>query len=128
MSLLYLNLSVKFSKSPKNANSFVKIVMLKAARIAKLSYNLIRVIQGASCMSLFSWFIRPTRVKSPKNNKMSLEQELTTFNNNTMWPIAKVRKNTVVQQQEYISSATHLKHYKDTTTFKEHTSTPFEQH
>lgn len=69
-------------------------------------------------MSLFSWFIRATKVKSPKNNKKTLEQELITFNNNTMWPIAKVRNNTVVQQQEFISSVKHLKNIKKNGTFE----------
>jgi len=86
------------------------------------------VIQGVRFMSLFSWFIRTTKVKSPKNNKASLEQELTTFNNNTMWPIAKVRKNTVVQQQEYINSATHLKNVNDIKTFEENSPSTIEQH
>lgn len=79
-------------------------------------------------MSLFSWFIRATRVNSPKNNKASLEQELTTFNNNTMWPIAKVRKNTVVQQQEYISSAIHIKNIKEINSFKNNTPSAVEHH
>jgi hypothetical protein len=60
-------------------------------------------------MTLFSWFIQSTKIKTQKNDKTSLEQELTTFNNNTMWPIAKVRNNTVVKQQEYINSSTQLK-------------------
>lgn len=92
-----------------------------------MDYNLVRVIQGASSMTLFSWFIRATRVKSPKNNKVSLEQELTTFNNNTMWPIAKVRKNTVVQQQEYINSVTHLQHIKETNSVNKSVSSAVEQ-
>lgn len=79
-------------------------------------------------MSLFSWFIRPTRVKSPKNNKMSLEQELTTFNNNTMWPIAKVRNNTVVKQQEYINTTTQLKVFKDSRTSEKQSTVIIEQH
>jgi hypothetical protein len=85
------------------------------------------MIQGARCMSLFSWFIRTTRVKSPKNDKASLEQELTIFNNNTMWPIAKVRKNTIVQQQEYISTITHLKSVKDNSTYEEASPSTIEQ-
>ncbi len=85
------------------------------------------MIQGVRSMSLFSWFIRTTRVKSPKNDKASLEQELTIFNNNTMWPIAKVRKNIVVQQQEYISSVTHLKNVKDINNYKETSPSTIEQ-
>lgn len=102
--------------------------MLKAAKTVKLRYNLVRVKQGGSCMSLFSWFIRTTRVNSPKNNKMSLEQELTTFNNNTMWPIAKVRNNTIVQQQTYINSATHINNVEEKKLFKENNSTVIKQH
>jgi hypothetical protein len=60
-------------------------------------------------MALFSWFIRRTNVNSIKNNQVSLEQELLTFNNNTMWPIAKVRSNVVVQQQKHVKSASYLK-------------------
>ena len=60
-------------------------------------------------MALFSWFIRRTNVNSFKNNQACLDQELLTFNNNTMWPIAKVRKNVVVQQQNYLKSASNLK-------------------
>jgi hypothetical protein len=75
-------------------------------------------------MTLFSWFIRAERVKSPKNNKTSVEQELITFNKNTMWPIAKVRTNTVVQQQEYISTTTYIKSINK---FKENTPSTFEQ-
>jgi hypothetical protein len=60
-------------------------------------------------MALFSWFIRRTNVNSIKNNQVSLEQELLTFNNNTMWPIAKVRSNVVVQQQKHVKPASYLK-------------------
>ncbi|MBA6329424.1 hypothetical protein H4J46_15965 [Colwellia sp. MB02u-6] len=59
-------------------------------------------------MALFSWFLRRTKVSSTKNSKALIEKELTVFNNNTMWPIAKVRINTVLQQ-EYASSAAHFK-------------------
>lgn len=59
-------------------------------------------------MALFSWFIRRTNVKSAKNNKASLEQELSIFNNNTMWPVAKVRKNSTVQQQAYVKTISHF--------------------
>jgi hypothetical protein len=60
-------------------------------------------------MALFSWFIRRKKLNSAKNNQATLEQELLTFNNNTMWPIAKVRSNVVLQQQKYVSSASPLK-------------------
>jgi hypothetical protein len=59
-------------------------------------------------MALFSWFIRTTKVSSTKNSKTLIEEELSVFNNNTMWPIARVRINTVLQQ-EYANSAAHLK-------------------
>lgn len=70
-------------------------------------------------MALFSWFIRRTNVNSIKNNKASLEQELLTFNNNTMWPIAKVRGNVLIQQQKYVKSASHLKNAIKFTSLKE---------
>jgi len=59
-------------------------------------------------MTLFSWFVRRTSVNSARNNNTSLEQELSTFNNNTMWPLAKVRTNTLIQQQQYIRTTSHL--------------------
>jgi hypothetical protein len=55
-------------------------------------------------MALFSWFITRKNINSTKNNQATLEQELLIFNNNTMWPVAKVRKNVVLHKQEYISS------------------------
>jgi hypothetical protein len=58
-------------------------------------------------MALFSWFLRRTKVSSTKNSKTLIEEELSVFNNNTMWPIAKVRINTVLQQ-EYVNSAADL--------------------
>ncbi|TWX67597.1 hypothetical protein [Colwellia sp. C1TZA3] len=60
-------------------------------------------------MALFSWFLRRTKVNSTKNSKTLIEEELSIFNNNTMWPIAKVRINTVLQQQEYVNSVSHVK-------------------
>lgn len=71
-------------------------------------------------MALFSWFMRKTNINSTKNNKASLDQELSTFNNNTMWPVAKVRSNTVIQQQEYVKAASHLKKETKFNTLKEH--------
>ena len=59
-------------------------------------------------MALFSWFLRTTKVSSTKNSKTLIEEELSLFNNNTMWPIARVRINTVLQQ-EYTNSPVHLK-------------------
>ena len=59
-------------------------------------------------MALFSWFLRRTKVSSTKNSKALIEKELSVFNKNTMWPIAEVRINTVLQQ-EYANSAAHLK-------------------
>ena len=60
-------------------------------------------------MALFSWFMRRKELNCAKNNQATLEQELLTFNNNTMWPIAKVRSNVILQQQEYVNSASQLK-------------------
>jgi len=79
-------------------------------------------------MALFSWFIRRKNVNSTKNNQASLEQELSTFNNNTMWPVAKVRKNVVIQQQEYIKSALQLKSGIKSTSLKEPKSDILKQH
>lgn len=59
-------------------------------------------------MVLFSWFLRRTKDSSTKNSKTLIEKELSVFNNNTMWPIAKVGINTVLQQ-EYANSTAHLK-------------------
>lgn len=55
-------------------------------------------------MALFSWFNTRKKLNSAKNKQATLEQELSTFNNNTMWPVAKVRENVVLQHQQYISS------------------------
>ena len=55
-------------------------------------------------MALFSWFITRKNINSTKNNRATLEQELLIFNNNTMWPVAKVRKKVALHKQEYISS------------------------
>jgi hypothetical protein len=72
-------------------------------------------------MTLFSWFISSTRVNSGKNNKVLLEQELSTFNKNTMWPVAKVRTNTLIQQQKYITTASHLQQASKVDKIKAHT-------
>ena len=55
-------------------------------------------------MALFSWFITRKNLNSAKNNQATLKQELLIFNNNTMWPVAKVRKKVALHKQEYISS------------------------
>ena len=73
-------------------------------------------------MTLFSWFIKRNKTSPTKNNKTSLAPELPTYNNNTMWPIAKVRSNTVVQQQKYVSGVSHLKNDTKTSVLKEHTN------
>ncbi len=73
-------------------------------------------------MSLFSWFINTTKVSSAKNSKASLEQELSRFNNNTMWPIAKVRSNVLIQQQKYVNATSNLKHETNVKVLKEHTN------
>ncbi|SEL25091.1 hypothetical protein SAMN05216262_10839 [Colwellia chukchiensis] len=73
-------------------------------------------------MTLFSWFNNSTRVNSPKNTKASLEQELSTFNNNTMWPIAKVRGNISRQQQAYLKVTAHIKQEAKLKVLKEQVS------
>jgi hypothetical protein len=52
-------------------------------------------------MALFSWFITRKNLNSAKNNQATLKQELLIFNNNTMWPVAKVRKNVVLHKQDF---------------------------
>jgi len=61
-------------------------------------------------MTLFSWFIKPNShstyqqinkeevIASPDTVKLinGLADEVDTFNNNTMWPIAKVRTTTII--------------------------------
>ena len=79
-------------------------------------------------MALFSWFITRKKLNSAKNNQATLEQELLTFNNNTMWPVAKVRANVVLQQQEYISSTLQLKNEIKPNAQKEFKSDLLKQH
>lgn len=60
-------------------------------------------------MKLFSWFIKVDNsseaLKESSKNTSSLElnstldDELNTFNNNTMWPIAKVKTTTVMMKK-----------------------------
>ncbi len=71
-------------------------------------------------MALFSWFISRTSVNSAKNNQASLDRELSTFNNNTMWPTAKVRGNVIIQQQKYVSATSHIKKETKINVLKEH--------
>ncbi len=56
-------------------------------------------------MSLFSWFTQKNNNSIKRDDKTVIEQELKTFNNNTMWPIAKVRKATTINQLQYINDA-----------------------
>lgn len=51
-------------------------------------------------MALFSWFFN-----SSENKPKSVEQENEKVSQNTMWPTAKVRNNTIVQQQKYLNTA-----------------------
>lgn len=53
-------------------------------------------------MSLFSWFSQkhPSAIK--RDDKAAIKKELATFNKNTMWPMAQVRKETVDSQQIYV--------------------------
>lgn len=73
-------------------------------------------------MKLFSWFINTTKINSTKNDKASLERELLIFNNNTMWPIAKVRTNIVVQQQKYVNAVSNLQETTQVNNLKEHSN------
>lgn len=55
-------------------------------------------------MTLFSWFYTAKKVNNVKNTKENIDQELSKLNRNTMWPIATVRNNTILQQQNYINT------------------------
>jgi len=54
-------------------------------------------------MSLFSWFNQKSLSSSKRDDKAAIKRELETFNNNIMWPIAKVRTTTTIKQQQYIN-------------------------
>lgn len=54
-------------------------------------------------MSLFSWFNQKSLSSIKRDDKAAIKRELETFNNNTMWPIAKVRTTTIIKQQQYIN-------------------------
>jgi len=60
-------------------------------------------------MTLFSWFIDTKKNNIMTKNNNHLGQALSTFNNNTMWPTAKVRNNIGTQPQTYITSKSHIK-------------------
>ena len=57
-------------------------------------------------MKLFSWFIKTDKRSKAQQESLeksvtaelenTLDDELNTFNNNTMWPIAKVKTTTVM--------------------------------
>jgi hypothetical protein len=56
-------------------------------------------------MKLFSWFIKANRNSKAKQGQLALLKtvaedcvydEVNTFNNNTMWPIAKVKTTTMI--------------------------------
>ena len=55
-------------------------------------------------MTLFSWFYTAKKVNNVKNTKENIDQELSKLSRNTMWPIATVRNNTILQQQNYINT------------------------
>lgn len=55
-------------------------------------------------MSLFSWFSQKNSHAPQRDSKEAIAAELKTFNKNTMWPIAKVRPATTVNQLNYINS------------------------
>ncbi|WP_206485389.1 hypothetical protein [Thalassotalea sp. G2M2-11] len=56
-------------------------------------------------MPLFSWFIGNQKAKRTTNKNSQLQITQSAFNQSTMWPIAKVRRNTLVKQQEYTQSS-----------------------
>ena len=57
-------------------------------------------------MKLFSWFIKTDKRSNAQQESLkksvikelenTLDDELNTFNNNTMWPIAKVKTTTMI--------------------------------
>jgi hypothetical protein len=59
-----------------------------------------------SRMKLFSWFIKADKRSESQKESLetsvtnelenTLDDELNTFNNNTMWPIAKVKTTTMI--------------------------------
>lgn len=55
-------------------------------------------------MALFSWFTGNKKQGSPPKKIISFEQEVAIFKNNTMWPIAKVRKNTIAKQHDSVKN------------------------
>ena len=73
-------------------------------------------------MTLFSWFLNTKNNNVIKKNNTHKEQELLTLNNNTMWPIAKVRNNTGTQLQKYISAKSQIKKDTETDILKERIS------
>ncbi len=73
-------------------------------------------------MTLFSWFLNTKNNNVIKKNNTHKEQELSTLNNNTMWPIAKVRNNTGTQLQKYISAKSQIKKDTETDILKERIS------
>jgi hypothetical protein len=60
-------------------------------------------------MTLFSWFINDKKVNNLHNKEQTFKREEKQVNelrvSNTMWPSAKVRKKTLVSQQEYINTS-----------------------
>ena len=49
-------------------------------------------------MKLFSWFIKINN-SSNTQKENTLDDELNTFNSNTMWPIAKVKTTTMMMKK-----------------------------
>ncbi len=70
-------------------------------------------------MSLFSWFSKQSNAKVNKNCPDTIEKELQTFNNTSMWPIATARKSTVVKQQIYLNEINNKKSQKQHTELKD---------
>lgn len=81
-------------------------------------------------MTLFSWFIKANShtisqqanrqeviaTSSKVKLKNGLVDELTTFNNNTMWPIAKVKTTTMIIKKPQIKASVSQSKTKTTNT------------
>ena len=83
-----------------------------------------------STMTLFSWFIKANSHSTCKKMKKQgtlatsntveinngLADELNTFNNNTMWPIAKVKTTTMIIKKPKIKVNIHQARIKEANT------------
>ncbi len=55
-------------------------------------------------MTLFSWFTSANKAKTNSIKNAHLSETISSFNASTMWPIAKVRRNIIVKQQQGINA------------------------